>query len=375
MYIDRTYRPVRRRRRRFWWLAVLALVAGYLYIRQPAWLSQQPLAPTPTPTRSALSWIAEAEIHFKAGNHPAALQALAEAARLEPNNPDPWIRQAEIYLIDRRLTKALEAAETAVRIDPEDVGALNIYARTLDWVGRYEEAINYAFDALDLDPENPDTLAVLGEIYSDVGNWPRAEAYLEEALKLEPDNVLALRNMAVLYELQGEYEQAITYFDQAIAVAPDRPDLYIERARQYQALEEWDKALESYQAAVDVAETPLTLDALGWALYLSGDTLQALRVLRKAVELDPEYGPALAHLGMVYYTRRNYEDAAPTLEKAVQILGEEETRIEYYYSLGLAYIYKKPRECDKAIPWLRKALEIDPDTPPALEGLRVCGVR
>ncbi len=375
MYIDRTYRPIRRRRRRYWWLLALALVVGYLYVQQPAWLSQQPLVPTPTPTRSALSWLAQAQIHLEAGDHPAALQALQEAARLEPDNPEPWVRQAQIYLMDRRLTRALEAAERAVRMAPEDVDALNIYARALDWMGRYEEAINYAFDALDLDPENATTLAVLGEIYSDVGNWPRARTYLEEALELEPDNVLALRNMAVLYELQGDYETAIEYFDRAIAVAPERPDLYIERGRQYRALEEWDKAIESYQAAVEVAELPMTLDALGWGLYLSGDTLQALRVLRKAVELDPEYGLALAHLGMVYYTRRNYEDAAPTLEKAVEILGEEESRIEYYYSLGLAHIYKKPRECNKAIPWLRKALAIDPDTPPALEGLRVCGAR
>jgi hypothetical protein len=55
----------------------------------------------------------------------------------------------------------------------------------------------------------------------------------------------------------------------------------------------------------------------------------------------------------------------------VAILGDD-SRIEYYYSLGLAYIYKKPEECDKARVWLLKSLEIDPETSPALEGLRLC---
>ncbi|MGB5048461.1 MAG: tetratricopeptide repeat protein, partial [Caldilineaceae bacterium] len=170
---------------------------------------------------------------------------------------------------------------------------------------------------------------------------------------------------------QGDYERAIDIFKQAIAIAADQPDLYIELGRQYQALNDWDNAIASYNAAVDVAPTAVTLDALGWGLYLSGDTLQAQRELRKAVEADGGNGSALAHLGMAYYARRNYEEAAPTLEKAIAILGDE-SRIEYYYSLGLAYIYKKPEECDKALIWFQKSLEIDPDTPAALEGLRLC---
>ncbi len=372
MYLDRDYTPRRRKNRNwFWWIAILGFIGSYFYARQPEWLVNQPLQPTPTPTRSALSWQAEAEIYHKTGDYAAAIAAYQVAAQLEPENPDPLVAQAEMYMTDRRITEAYELAAQAVAVSPENVPALNIYARALDWQGDYETAINAAFDALDLQPENPTTLAILGEIYSDVGNWSRAQDYIDQALAIDPRHVLALRNQAVLYELQGDYERAIDIFKQAIAIAPDAPDLYIELGRQYQALNEWDEALASYNAAVDVAATAVTLDALGWGLYLSSDTLQAQRELRKAVELDPEYGPALAHLGMAYYARRNYEEAAPTLEKAVTILGDD-SRIEYYYSLGLAYIYKKPEECDKAQVWLLKSLEIDPDTPPALEGLRLC---
>lgn len=373
MELDRTYKPRRRRRKNGWrWVAVVAFIGLYLYVQRPDWLVNQPLQPTPTPTRSGLSWLAEAEVHREAGDFTAAIAAYEQAALLEPDNAQPLVAEAELYMTDRRIEKALAVAQRAVQADPKNVDALNIYARSLDWLGQYEAAINFAFDALDLEPDNPTTLAILGEIYSDVGNWPRAQEYIDQALAIDPNHELALRNQAVLYELQGEYEQAIQIFQQAIAVAPDRPDLYIELGRQYQALDEWDKALESYQAAVDIAKTGVTLDALGWALYLSGDTLQAQRELGKAVEIDPEYGPALAHLGMAYYARRNYEEAAPTLEKAIGFLGEDQTRIEYYYSLGLALIYKKPPECDRAIPWLRKALEIDPESSPALEGLALC---
>ncbi len=373
MYLDRTYKSRRRRSYGWlWWLVIIGFFAFYLYVRQPAWLSQQPLQPTPTPTRSAVSWLAEAELHLARGEFPLAIQSYQQVAILEPDNADPWVAQGQLYLMDRRLPQATELAQRAVEIDPENVDALTLYARVLDWNGDDESAVNYAFDALDLKPDNADTLAVLGEIYSSIGNWSRSQEYLDEALAIDPENVLAIRNQAILYELQGDYSLAVTEFERGLAIDPDRFDLYIEKARQYRALNEWDLAIESYRAAVEVMETPVTLDALGWGLYLSNDTLQALRELRKAVELDPDYGLAVAHLGMAYYARRNYEEAAPTLERAMSLLDEQEMRIEFLYSLGLAHIYKVPRDCDAATLWLNKALELHAESLPALEGLRIC---
>lgn len=373
MYLDRTYKPRRRRNKGcFVWVGLMLFLTVYLYVQRPDWLLSRPLQPTPTPTRSVLSWQAEAEIHIAAGRFASALAAFQRMAELEPDNADPLVAQVDLLMMNRKISQALALAEKAVQIDSENVAALTMYARALDWVGQYEAAINFAFDALDLAPDSADVLAVLGEIYSDVGNWSRAQEYLDEALAIDPSNVLARRNLAVLYELQSDYEQAIVEFERAIELAPHRPDLYIERGRQYQALNEWDAAIQSYEQAVAVAEISVSLDALGWGLYLSGDSLQAQRVLRRAVDKDPQNGAALAHLGITYYTRRNYEDASLVLKQAVDILGDAESHIDYYYHLGLAHIYKKPQECDLAIPWLRKALEIDPNTPAALEGLRVC---
>ena len=44
--------------------------------------------------------------------------------------------------------------------------------------------------------------------------------------------------------------------------------------------------------------------------------------MRDAVEMDPEYGPALVHLGMALYARRNYEDAVTNLEKGLALIGD-----------------------------------------------------
>jgi tetratricopeptide (TPR) repeat protein len=70
---------------------------------------------------------------------------------------------------------------------------------------------------------------------------------------------------------------------------------------------------------------------------------------------------------VTFYLRRNYEEAIVHLEKAIALGVRVE---EYYYELGLAYSYLD--QCEKAIPWFRQALALNPDSAVAKRGLRAC---
>jgi len=374
MYLDRTYRPRRRQKglARFWPLMLLAVIGIILYEQQPTWLAPQELQPTPVPTRSAVSFLADADIAYRSGNIDGAIAAYEQVMRLEPSNPKPLAALSALYLILGDLAQSYTLAQRAVELAPQDVDALNALARIEDWRGEYEAALNHALDALEIEPQNATTLATLAEIYTDVGNWGIAESYLEQALAADPRNVLALRNKAYLAEMRGDYTGAIAAYEEAIAVAPYRFDLYIGKGRQYRVgLRDFEKAIEAYRAAAEAYRAPVTLDALGDGLYNAGDHLQAVRVVQQAVEMDPNFGPAQIHLGMALYARRNYEDAVVALERGLELLGDR-VRIEQIYTAGLAHIYKDPSDCDKAEPHLRRALEIEPNAGPALEGLRIC---
>jgi tetratricopeptide (TPR) repeat protein len=376
MYLDRAYRPRRRRRgfARFWPLMVLAVVAIILYEQKPSWITARMPEPTVIPTRSAISFLADADIAYRSGNFAGAIAAYEEVIRLEPENPKPLAALSALYLILQDLDKSYALAQQGYELAPQDVEVLNALARIEDWHGKYEEAMRHAMDAYQIEPQNATTLAILAEIYTDVGNWDVAQDYLNQALLLEPDNIMALRNQAFLHEMQGNYEEAIASYDLAIAAAPYRFDLYIGKGRQYRiGLNDFEKANEAYRQSVEAYEAPVTLDALGDGLYNAGDYLGAVYTLQKAVELDPNYAPALLHLGMAYYARRNYEDAAASLEAGLAIIGDG-ARLEQIYTAGLAHIFKDPSECAKAEPWLRKALEINADAGPAAEGLLMCGL-
>jgi tetratricopeptide (TPR) repeat protein len=83
-------------------------------------------------------------------------------------------------------------------------------------------------------------------------------------------------------------------------------------------------------------DSPVGYDALGHASALAGDPDRGLAMLKKAIELDPEYGPAYAHLGRLYYTQLNYESAIENFLKSFDLGVRNE---EYFYELGLAYAY------------------------------------
>ena len=375
MYLDRDYQPRRRRKSffgRFWPFTLLVALAIVFYQTRPSWLMPRTVMPTPTPTVNVVAYVAEAQNALSRGDYAAALAAYTKIADLEPGNPEPWITKSRLYMIEQDIPAAYSSAAKAVELAPQNAGALTALARAQDWQGTYEDAATHALDALDLEPENVETLAVLAEIYTDVGNVEIAQGYLDQALALDPNHVLALRNQAYLYERLLKYDEALAALDQALALDPQRADLFMEKARIYRIGKgDFPKAVEAYRAAVDANKTAVTLDALGEGLYNAGDHIQAVRVLRDAVELNPDYGPALVHLGMALYARRNYEDAVTNLEKGLAIIGDK-AREDHLYTAGLAHINKEPRECAQAEPWLRKALALNPNSEPALAGLQIC---
>lgn len=373
MYLNREYKP-RRRSKGFWrfWPLILLIVVGIiLYEQRPTWLLEVNRGPTPTPTLGAVDFLASAQAALNAGQFDAAREALATVVALDPENVDAQIELSQLRMMFNDIPGALAAGQRAVELDPQNPEALNVLARALDWSGEYVDALDYVMDAIAIDPDNATTLAIAAEIYTDIGNWETAQSYLDEAFAKDPANILALRNQAFLYEMQGSYTAAVESYQRAIDAAPNRFDLYIGQARQYRVgLQEYDLAIAVLEKAAEIYPAPLTLDALGDGLYNAGDHLRAVQVLRRAVEIDPTYAPAQVHLGMALYARRNYEDAAAAFETGLPTMNNP--RIEQIYTAGLANVYKDPVDCERAVFWLNKALEIDPESGPALDGLRSC---
>ncbi len=370
MYIDRRYRP---RRRRSPWpivalLALLALGAYLLATRTRFFLNPfYALQPTPTPTRSATSYLAEAEERYAAGRLGDAAKTYASVTDLEPGNYEAFAARAWLAIQLGHPDKAIELAAKAVELNPSAYN-LSMLAMAQDWSGLYDDAIKTALKAVDKDPLSPEAHAVLAEIYADKNNWIRALEEAKAAAKLKPDDPLVQRNLGYVLERQGRHQEAIDAYSLAAKLAPNLGFSYIGAGNSYLARGEYEEALAQFQKAVEAnPDNPVGYDALGHGSALAGDPDRAISFLRKAIEIDPIYGQAYAHLGRVYYTLLNWEAAIDNFTKAMDLGIRNE---EYYYELGLSYAYLD--DCGNATKWLEKALELNPASKPALDGLKLC---
>ncbi len=332
------YKGRRRRRSRSpLWRVLLLLIldlAGiyFLYtqwvdpVNGPALPTANTPTPRPTPTRSAVSWSADAIDAYWDGRLTESVASYRQALNLEPDQTELYVDLARLLIFRGYPEQALDLTAEALRREPENAMALAVRGLAYDWLGLPEETIPLCDQALALDPALPEAYAYRAEAYVDLGNWLQANTDIEKALELEPENVDVLRTQGYVLEVQGNYSAAIQAYREALDLHPGLSYIYRALGRNYEALGNFTRAEEVYEEAIAAdPESVASLDQLAWSYLLRGDYEQVEQYLSSALEIDPNYWPALGHMGTYQFQRRNYEGAIPRFTDAIRY-GEAASR-------------------------------------------------
>ena len=119
--------------------------------------------------------------------HEEAEAAVAEAIRLDSENPDYFWLAGAIQFERRRWSAALSLAEQGLAVDPEHAGCVNLRAMALVQLGRKGEAGQAIGAALARDPDNAVTHANQGWALLHQGDHQKVLEHFREALRLEPE--------------------------------------------------------------------------------------------------------------------------------------------------------------------------------------------
>ncbi len=130
------------------------------------------------------------------------------------------------------------------------------------------------------------------------------------------------------------------------------------RGVDYERAKQWEKAETDFKTALDLyPEQPLVLNYLGYSWIDQGIHLdEAFKMLRRAVELQPEDGYIVDSLGWAHYKLGHYDEAVKLLERAIELKPGDPVINDH---LGDAY-WRVGRKLDATFQW-NHARDLNPD--------------
>jgi tetratricopeptide (TPR) repeat protein len=122
----------------------------------------------------------------------------------------------------------------------------------------------------------------------------------------------------------------------------------------FMAHKRYREAIEVYQQAP--ADSPIIANKLGIAYHQLVEINTAKRYYERALKLNPRYAEALNNLGTVYYSRKNFRRAIKFYKQALLVNPKSAS---IYSNLGTAYFGRKKYE--DAVEAYQTALALDPE--------------
>ena len=200
---------------------------------------------------------------------------------------------------------------------------------------QYKEAeIAYRL-ARKMDDKDSRPVYGLGNLFSDQQRWEEAENAYRRAIQIEP-------------------RSPAPYI--AISFVLTRPVVGANLGRRYVEAEKMAR-----RAIVLSPQNPIAFDQLGVALESRGIiSAQTQNVYRKAIELDPAFALAYAHLGRILLRNGLARESSSAYARAVALATDVPTMIL------VADVMQSQQKYSQSEPLLRTALRHDPRNPTAL---------
>ena len=198
--------------------------------------------------------------YLKEGNAPGAVEALREAAHLNPRNATAWERLALAYMASNAHTLSEEAFQTAIRLKTSDEPAriVHNYGLLLVKLERFDEALE-CFDTTlsDLTYRTPaKALNSKGFTLFAIGRHDEAIAVLSDAIRRVPKLCQARFHRGLAHQATDRDQLALDDFEGVIQMCGDEvTGAYYHAAEALFALEEDTAGCSYLRTALREAKT------------------------------------------------------------------------------------------------------------------------
>jgi tetratricopeptide (TPR) repeat protein len=281
-------------------------------------------------------------------------------------NPNAWrakLALAELRLKSRETDAALELLEGARESGVENKQLSLHLADAYRQAGQYDRALKEINNVVGKQSENPRHLFTRGMIHFDRGNYETARRDFNKAYELAPRFHRAYFYVGRCAFERGDSKNAMKIFRHVLDYKPKNGEFRYWMGRAFEDQGRLEEALSEYEKAITFDETyvtehPRVLVESGRLKVKLNQPSTGIKQIRRALEIAPEFRPALLALGEAYFATEQYGDSIDALRRALK---DDPDAAQAQRTLGMAYIYTERRR--QGAQHLQKAVKFGYDDP------------
>lgn len=289
------------------------------------------------------------EIRLKESAYPAAAALYKRVVLAQAGEPSAWSRYGEALEGGRRDAEALVAWEKAWELGDRNPVMLQGLSRLLKEKGDLRKAEPVLDELMVQQPENDEAAAWLAELSLSQGRLDKAEELFAQASQSAPEKIEYVEGLGDVFLRRGDAESALELLDaqkgrltangrvtladalRAVGKPEAALPLYQEADRKQPSARSAAGQAEALLARGKAQEAKRLLEtstfgtdarvrhALGKAHLALKDRDKAEKVFAALAKEDPENGLYHQGLGLVRYDQRNYGQALRDLKKALEL--------------------------------------------------------
>ncbi len=214
----------------------------------------------------------------------------------------PKLADLNALLQTRDWNTLIERASALLAEDPALGGAQYMLAIGLWQAGDLDAADSAMLDAIELSPDQPGIHKTYGDLLTKRGNaflaaqtpgaeevFLRALEQLDMQLTEEPLDISSLINKVIAFEALGRLEETIETLDLMLEITPNDLRAHLRKAELFTELGRPEEALAAIDAMPVISkETADDIYNIAIDIYDAGRNLEAVAVVEKAIEADPD---------------------------------------------------------------------------------------
>ena len=198
------------------------------------------------------SWKVLGAIHKQKGQLKEAIQAMNNAARLLPGDPEVLNNLGLILKDQGKLVDSAAILQQAIDLNKDFAEAHNNLGVTLMTQGKLSESESCFLKAIQLKPEYVEAFCNLGTNQKNQGLYLEAEKYFRHALTLKPSYAECLNNLGNLLQGTNKLSEAETVLRKALDIKPDLAIAYNNLGNVLQGQGQLDESENCYRKALEI---------------------------------------------------------------------------------------------------------------------------